>query len=153
MWALQAWQLARVYFWVICSEEGEGHKRPQGHRTGPLPVTKVTALTRESCTVDQEPGPRATGGLVHASQVPFGMFYFRRAETSRRESQLGHKPCTKGAASARSCLVCVTTIMANTSHKTRDRTKENFAKSCKSGAARLNKLHQKYSARIYLQVQ
>ncbi|KAM9877579.1 hypothetical protein VDGL01_08315 [Verticillium dahliae] len=43
--------------------------------------------------------------------------------------------------------------MANPSHKKRDRTKENFAKSCKSSAARFNKLNQKYNARIYLQVQ
>src|SRR5687768_8289269 len=37
--------------------------------------------------------------------------------------------------------------------KRRDRTKENFAKSCKSGAARFNKLRQKYDAHVYLQVQ
>ncbi|KAM9877585.1 hypothetical protein VDGL01_08321 [Verticillium dahliae] len=43
--------------------------------------------------------------------------------------------------------------MANPPYKKRDRTKENFAKSCKSGAARFNKLNQKYHARIYLQVQ
>src|SRR5687768_2024959 len=43
--------------------------------------------------------------------------------------------------------------MANPPHKKRDRTKENFAKSCKSGAARFNKLNQKYGAHIYLQVQ
>jgi|SRR5687767_10806904 hypothetical protein len=43
--------------------------------------------------------------------------------------------------------------MANPPYKKRDRTKENFAKSCKSGAARFNKLNQKYHARIYVQVQ
>jgi hypothetical protein len=43
--------------------------------------------------------------------------------------------------------------MANPSHNKRDRTKENFAKSCKSSAARFNKLNQKYNARVYLQVQ
>ena len=46
-----------------------------------------------------------------------------------------------------------TVAMANQSYKKRDRTKENFAKSCKSGAARLNKLNRKYNAHIYLQVQ
>jgi len=36
--------------------------------------------------------------------------------------------------------------------KQRDRTKENFDKSCKRGAARLHKISKKYGARVYVQV-
>lgn len=46
-----------------------------------------------------------------------------------------------------------TTAMAGLSHKKRDRTRENFTKSCKSGAAHLDKLNRKYGAHVYLQVQ
>jgi hypothetical protein len=36
--------------------------------------------------------------------------------------------------------------------KQRDRTKENFDRSCKRGAARLHKISKKYGARVYVQV-
>ncbi|KAH7010843.1 uncharacterized protein B0I36DRAFT_341222 [Microdochium trichocladiopsis] len=42
--------------------------------------------------------------------------------------------------------------MANLSPKKRDRTKENFDKSCKGGAERFNKISKKYGARVYVQV-
>lgn len=45
-----------------------------------------------------------------------------------------------------------TTITMASLPKQRDRTKENFDKSCKRGAAQFHKISKKYGARVYVQV-
>jgi|SRR5688572_21596311 hypothetical protein len=94
---------------------------------------------------------------VEGSSAPssFGVFYLWGGPETATGQEPGHHPPTNEVSLSLVSWqhVRATATMANPPHKKRDRSKENFAKSCKSGAARFNKLNQKYHARIYLQVQ
>lgn len=86
---------------------------------------------------------RGTESRVAQTAAGYGKWHrnWPRATTKRARAYSGTRPG-----------VYVST-MASPSLKKRDRTRENFVKSCKSGAAQFDKLNRKYGAHIYLQVQ